>query len=165
MVCIRSNSVSHCSLIVRNCQICFWGVGGGYIFANADFYQLILTHFWSVLSFYTPWKNKETLWFSGAFRGYKMENTVASLNFLVWKFYEKTQFVSLLFRAIRLKLCGNYAFPRNFHTRKLGEILVFYAVSLMSVYFCKYYSLENPWHWCLFYSVSASNTLQNRFIF
>ena len=35
---------------------------------------------------------------------------------------------SAQFRAIRPKLCGNCAFPQNFHTRKLGEISVFYAV-------------------------------------
>ena len=29
---------------------------------------------------------------------------------------------------IRQKLCGNCAFPQNFHTTKLGEITVFYAV-------------------------------------
>ena len=28
----------------------------------------------------------------------------------------------------RSKLCGNCAFPRNFRTRKLDEITVFYAV-------------------------------------
>ena len=38
------------------------------------------------------------------------ENTVISHNFLVWKFYGKAQF------------------PHSFHTRKLGEITVFYAV-------------------------------------
>ena len=26
------------------------------------------------------------------------------------------------------KLCGNSAFPQNFHTKKLGEIMVIYAV-------------------------------------
>ena len=26
------------------------------------------------------------------------------------------------------KLCGNCAFPQNFHTRKLGEITVFFSV-------------------------------------
>ena len=31
--------------------------------------------------------------------------------------------------AIHLKLCRNCAFPQNFHTTKLGEIGVFYAVS------------------------------------
>ena len=30
----------------------------------------------------------------------------------------------------RPKLCGNCAFPKNFHTRKLGEITVFYAVKI-----------------------------------
>ena len=28
------------------------------------------------------------------------------------------------------KLWGNCAFPQNFHTRKLGEITVFYAVDI-----------------------------------
>ena len=36
--------------------------------------------------------------------------------------------VSAEFRANRLKLCGNCAFPQNVHTRKLGEITVFFAV-------------------------------------
>ena len=31
---------------------------------------------------------------------------------------------------IRQKLCRNCAFPQNFHTRKLGEITVFYAVNV-----------------------------------
>ena len=36
--------------------------------------------------------------------------------------------VSAQFRANRSKLCGNCAFPQNFHTSKLGEITVFLAV-------------------------------------
>ena len=32
--------------------------------------------------------------------------------------------------ANRPKLCGNCAFPQNFHTRKLGEITVFFAVNV-----------------------------------
>ena len=36
--------------------------------------------------------------------------------------------VSAWFRAIHLKLCGRYAFPQNFYTRKLDEITVFCAV-------------------------------------
>ena len=36
--------------------------------------------------------------------------------------------VSAEFRVIRLKLCGNCAFPQNFHISKLGEITVFFAV-------------------------------------
>ena len=38
------------------------------------------------------------------------KSTVILLNFLVWK------------------LCRNSSFPQNFHTRKLGEITVFFAV-------------------------------------
>ena len=37
--------------------------------------------------------------------------------------------VSPLFRAIRPKLCRNFAFRQNFHSRKLGEITIFYAVN------------------------------------
>ena len=48
------------------------------------------------------------------------KNTVISTDFLVWKFCGK---------ANRSKLCGNCAFPQNFHTRKSGEITVFFAVS------------------------------------
>ena len=51
---------------------------------------------------------------------------VISPNFLVWKFCGKTQFP---LSANRPKLCGNCAFPQNFHTMKLGEITVFYAVT------------------------------------
>ena len=36
--------------------------------------------------------------------------------------------ISAQFWAIPPKLYGNCAFPQNFHTRKLGEITVFYAV-------------------------------------
>ena len=31
-------------------------------------------------------------------------------------------------KANRPKLCGNCAYPQNFHTRKLGEIAVFYPM-------------------------------------
>ena len=47
-------------------------------------------------------------------------NTLISLNFQVWKFCGKA--------SNRRKLCGNCAFPQNFHTRKFREITVFYAV-------------------------------------
>ena len=43
---------------------------------------------------------------------------------MVWKFCGKAQFPL----AIRPKLYGNCAFPQNFHTMKLDEITVFYAV-------------------------------------
>ena len=35
----------------------------------------------------------------------------------------------------RPKLCGNCAFPQNFHTKKLGEITVFYAVCVELINF------------------------------
>ena len=31
-------------------------------------------------------------------------------------------------RANQPQLCRNFAFPNNFHNRKLGEIMVFYAM-------------------------------------
>ena len=37
--------------------------------------------------------------------------------------------VSAEFQAIRLKLFGNCASPQNFHTRKLGEITLFFVVN------------------------------------
>ena len=42
---------------------------------------------------------------------------------MLWK-----RTVSAEFRANCLKLCRNCAVPQNFHARKLGEILPFYAV-------------------------------------
>ena len=41
--------------------------------------------------------------------------------------------VSSEFRAIRPKLCGNYVFPQNFHTMKLGGITAFYAALVLSI--------------------------------
>ena len=38
--------------------------------------------------------------------------------------------VSAEFRAIRVKLCGNCAFPQNYRAWKLGEIIVFSAVKV-----------------------------------
>ena len=40
--------------------------------------------------------------------------------------------VSTEFRAICWKLCRNCAFPQNLHTRKLGEISVFYSLLFYS---------------------------------
>ena len=42
---------------------------------------------------------------------------------ILWK-----RTVSAEFWAIRPQLCRNCAFPQNFHTMKLDEILLFYAV-------------------------------------
>ena len=36
--------------------------------------------------------------------------------------------VSAEFWVILPKLCGNFAFPQNFHIRKIGEITAFYAI-------------------------------------
>ena len=55
------------------------------------------------------------------------KNTAILPDFLVQKFCGKVQF-----RAIRPKLCGNCAFPQNFHTRKSGKIMVFFAVSAIN---------------------------------
>ena len=46
------------------------------------------------------------------------KNTVISPNSLVWKFCGKAQFLCL---------------SQNFHTRKLGDIMVFYAVSFIVI--------------------------------
>ena len=48
------------------------------------------------------------------------------------------------------KLCGNCAFPQNFHIKKLGEITAFYAVlqvETMAIGKCKY----QMYTWFLFY--------------
>ena len=46
-----------------------------------------------------------------------------SLISVLWK-----RTISVEFRANRLKLCENCAFPQNVHTKKSGEITVFYVV-------------------------------------
>ena len=64
-------------------------------------------------------------------------------NFLVWKFCGKAQFPHSFGRW-----CGNFverhsgncAFPQNFHTRKLGEITVFYAVVASARFWCKVFT-------------------------
>lgn len=45
------------------------------------------------------------------------------------EFCRKTQFPNSGNYCGKQWLCGNSAFPRNFHTRKLAEITVFYAVT------------------------------------
>ena len=64
------------------------------------------------------------------------ENAVMSPNFLVWKFCGKAQFVR--------NYGGNCAFPQNFHTRKLGEVTVFYAVNTKKETPPRVYSLGFP---------------------
>ena len=42
--------------------------------------------------------------------------------------YKKIKRITWILLAICPKLCGNCAFPQIFHTRKLGEIKVFFAL-------------------------------------
>ena len=58
------------------------------------------------------------------------KNIEISPNFLVWKFLGKA--VSAEFWAVRAKLWGNCVFPQTFHTRKLGQISVYYAIPVFS---------------------------------
>ena len=51
------------------------------------------------------------------------------------KFCGKAQF-----RVNRPKLCKNCAFPQNFHTRKLDDITVLYAVKAMSNWNLSYHN-------------------------
>ena len=51
---------------------------------------------------------------------------------MVWKFCGKAQFPHS-FWAIRPKLGENCPFPQNFHSMKLGEITVFYALKLFTL--------------------------------
>ena len=50
--------------------------------------------------------------------------------------------VSAQFRVIRLKLCGNCAFPENLHTRKSGEIMLFFAVLIGGVRLLESFSIS-----------------------
>ena len=54
----------------------------------------------------------------------------------------------------RPKLCGNCAFPQNFHTMKLGEITVFYAVPEKK--FTAYRHLKIPQYMIIFVTTSGS---------
>ena len=58
----------------------------------------------------------------------------------MWKFCGKT--VSSECRANCPKLCGNCAFPQNFHTRKSSEIMEFYAVEEV---LCQKKVVSAPW--------------------
>ena len=58
-------------------------------------------------------------------------------NFLVCQFCGNE--VPAEFRAKRPKLCKNCVFQQNFHTRKFGEIKVFYATFLTFLWYCKKY--------------------------
>ena len=62
------------------------------------------------------------------------KNTVISRNFLVWKFCGKAQ-LPHSFRRFARKYAETVSFPQNFHTKKLGQITVFYAVAVQRVLF------------------------------
>ena len=92
-------------------EIFFIFIWNSYFYHNSWFGFLICTrkffyHFKSTSFWFDIFAISNT---AGA-----MKNTVVSPNFLVWKF------------------CGNCAFPRNFLTRKLGKIMVFYTVICIS---------------------------------
>ena len=55
------------------------------------------------------------------------------INFIQTKIiqFSESTFKIKVTLAIRPILCGNCAFPQNFHTRKLGEITVFYTVTFL----------------------------------
>ena len=67
-----------------------------------------LTNFRLMVPFYTPWKHQKTIWFSGVFRGYKME-TVAR-NGIVLELFD---FKSALFRGCHMTN-SSYAHVTNF---------------------------------------------------
>ena len=53
-------------------------------------------------------------------------------------------------REILLKFCGNRAFPQNFHTRKLGEIIALNAVLLIFKFiFTWHFSFEVSLLWLI----------------
>ena len=63
---------------------------------------------------------------SVAEKDFTVKNTVIAPHFLVWKCFGKAQFPHS-FRQI-VQDSGNCAFPRNFHTSKLGGITIFFVV-------------------------------------
>ena len=67
--------------------------------------------------------------------------------------------VSAEFRASP-KLCGNCVFRQNFHTRKLGQITVFYAVNTTQGHFV--YS-RIAWRFCIDFEQKERNLARNIF--
>ena len=56
------------------------------------------------------------------------KNTAQKMKFSMKDFFSK-------YNQSRGFLCGNCAFPQNFHTGKLVEITVFYAVNFLAVHY------------------------------
>ena len=62
-----------------------------------------------------------------------------------------------------LKFCGNCAFPQNFYTRKLGKILVFYAVvQTLTMYVSMHHNLSR--YMCYLVDKRFLQILQGRFL-
>ena len=88
---------------------------------------------------------------------WELKNTVISPNFLVWTFCGKAQFPQSFGRR------RNYAetvFRQNFHTRKLGQITVFYAVNTTQGHFV--YS-RIAWRFCIDIEQKERNLARNIF--
>ena len=90
--------------------------------------------------------NDENLW------QYTMQNTKISLNFMMWKFSGKD---------ISPKLYGNWVFSQNFHTMKLGEILVFSTVIVSAAFrICNATKIPNKHY--IFFSLYARTCDKNK---
>ena len=70
------------------------------------------------------WKNKDqgNVQFTSCVQGNVLLRKIPYFYLISWRgnFVERHSF--------RMKLCGNCAFPQNFHTRKLCEVTVFFVV-------------------------------------
>ena len=55
---------------------------------------------------------------------------VKKLHLIFCRLQKRVRFYVEILRRVCPKLYGNYAIPQNFHTMKLGEIAVFYIVSV-----------------------------------
>ena len=58
--------------------------------------------------------------------------------------------VSAEFWENRPKICGNCAFPQNFHVRKLGEITVFFAVHCFQFFNAEVHTFLITFYFVLF---------------
>ena len=86
---------------IKSCKVFFFSL---------EKHVINVTHFWSALSFHTPLKTRENLWFSCVFRGYKLR-ALARNGFVSSKWFsndfptregdfEKSSFVSVMARGV-----------------------------------------------------------------
>ena len=77
---------------------------------------------------------------------------IFSQYFLQWIFLAGESFLQLIVSIIifsqYFSLCGNCAFPQNFHTRKLGEIMVFFSI-FFAIYFARWTNMVLPQISCI----------------